>query len=162
MKNMVIVYIIIVVVLVFLAIFFRDKITQFIPNPFPQNSASVTVDSQTFSVEIANDEAKREVGLSKKSSLGEKDGMLFIFPEKGKYSFWMRDMKFPIDIIYIDNDTIVDIYKNIQAPKTDTPPSALPIYTSKADANYVLEVNAGASDKNKIKEGDKVEIKGVK
>jgi uncharacterized protein len=164
MKNMVIVYIVIVVVLVFLAVFFRDKIAQIIPSPFPQSasSASVKIGDQTFPVELADDEAKREIGLSQKDSLGENNGMLFVFDAKGKYSFWMRDMKFNIDIIYIDETSVVDIYKNVEAPKSGTAPSALPIITSDKDANYVLEINAGTVDKYSIKEGDKVEITGVK
>lgn len=165
MKNMVIVYIVIVVVLVFVAIFFRDRIAQLIPNPFSgfQNSTStVKINNQTFSVELANDEATREQGLSGKTTLAENSGMLFVFPQKGKYSFWMRDMKFDIDIIYIDDDTVVDIFKDVKAPQADTPSSSLPLYTSEADANYVLEVPSGTVEKYLIKEGDKVEIKGVK
>jgi len=89
--------------------------------------------------------------------------MLFVFEEKGgtvRYPpvFWMKDMLIAIDIIWIDNDKIIQIDKNVQPPKTGVKDNDLAKYKPDNPIDYVLEVNGGYSDKNDIKEGDGVEI----
>jgi uncharacterized membrane protein (UPF0127 family) len=85
--------------------------------------------------------------------------MLFIFPNEEKHFFWMKDMLFPIDIIWINNaKEIVYIDENTSIPETNTPDYNLPLFSSPKPVSYVLEVNAGFSEKNNIKIGDKVEI----
>ena len=86
--------------------------------------------------------------------------MLFIFDKKGKYSFWMKDTQIPLDIIYINDEKIVHIVKNATPQKGNN--TNLPIYTPPADANYVLEVNGGQSDKYKFANGDTVKFNGIK
>jgi uncharacterized protein len=83
--------------------------------------------------------------------------MLFVFDKADYYSFWMKNMKFPIDIIFIRGDKIVSISKNAVAPKSAD--ASLPIYKPEAPVDKVLEINSGLSDKHNIKKGDKVEIK---
>jgi uncharacterized membrane protein (UPF0127 family) len=82
------------------------------------------------------------------------EGMLFIFQQKEQPEFWMKDMKFPLDIIFINDDTVTDITKN--AKPNDSPNR--PRYKPTTNINYVLEVNAGDTDKKKIQVGDKVTI----
>ena len=102
--------------------------------------------------EIADTESKREIGLMFRKSLPKNQGMLFIFDSEEKYSFWMKNMRIPLDIIYIRQDKrIVDIKTNIP-PCKEACPSLIP----GAKAKYVLEVNAGFSKKNKVNIGDKV------
>ena len=92
-------------------------------------------------VKVADTDKTRELGLSHTVSLGKKEGMLFIFPQVGMYSFWMKDMNFPIDIIWIDeNLKIVDRLLSVSPssyPKTFTPQSPV---------RYVLELPAGVSN----------------
>ena len=90
-------------------------------------------------------------GLSGRDTLGEYKGMLFVYDEPDTYSFWMKSMQFPIDIIWIDGGhKVIDITKNIQ-------PDSFPrSFKPKYPARYVLEVNAGFSDKNNVAIGDKV------
>ena len=76
-------------------------------------STTVSMNNKTFKVTVAKTIEEKQKGLSGQKSLGQDKGMLFVFNEKGYYSFWMKDMKFPIDIIFIDGETIVTIYKNI-------------------------------------------------
>ncbi|MGB6881980.1 MAG: DUF192 domain-containing protein, partial [Microgenomates group bacterium] len=104
-------------------------------------------------------EIQRRQGLSGKENLPEGEGMLFIFESKNiQPPFWMKDMKFAIDIIWIDDDKIVQIDKDIQPPEPGASDNKLVLYTPNQPIDYVLEVNAGFSEENKIKVGDSVNL----
>lgn len=110
----------------------------------------IKIGSKILAVDIADDICKENLGLSGRTSLAE-GGMLFIFEKAGNYGFWMKDMNFPIDILWIDDTfKIVGIEKNLYP---DTYPKA---YGEKYKALYVLEVPAQYCDKNNIKVGDKI------
>ncbi|MFA6404680.1 MAG: DUF192 domain-containing protein [Candidatus Paceibacterota bacterium] len=117
---------------------------------FDKSYATTTIKlkSDTLRVQIANNPTQRELGLSNRESLPNNAGMLFIFPSVGKYGFWMKDMNFPIDIIWIrSNREVVGIAKDVSPdtfPQFFYPPS---------DIQFVLEVNAGASDRLGIATG---------
>ena len=118
----------------------------------------VLIGDRKISVEIAKTGEEKSGGLSGKKSLGENEGMLFIFEPGSLPSFWMKDMLMPIDIIWISENHIIDIHKDIPAPISDSPSTNLPLYTPSGSIDHVLEVNAGYSDENNIKIGDEVEI----
>lgn len=106
----------------------------------------------SIKVEIADTKEKKTKGLMFRESLGELEGMLFVYPKEDTQCFWMKNMKFPIDIIWINSDKIiVDIKKNLK-PCNNFCESIVPI----AKAQYVLEVNAGFTDKHSISIGDEV------
>ena len=87
-----------------------------------------------------------------RDSLGENEGMLFIFDKEDYYSFWMLNTRIPLDIIWINaNKEIIHIERNLQ-PCTDSCPK----YSPNEKALYVLEVNANYTSKNGINIGDKV------
>lgn len=117
----------------------------------------VAIDNHTFSVDIATTSAEQQQGLSGRQSLPQNQGMLFIFKTSNRYPFWMKDMKFPLDMIFINNNKIVDIFNNVPVPKT-TDTSKLPIYTPKAAANQVLEINSGQAKAYGFKNGDTVKV----
>lgn len=119
----------------------------------------VTIGTQSFKVTIAASQQEREIGLSKTKSISPNQGMVFLFDKPDFYSFWMKNMKFPIDIIYINNDTIVTIKSNAQPIKNDRESPI--IYTPADPADKVLEIQAGLSEKYKFKNGDKVTITGL-
>ncbi|MDW5290489.1 DUF192 domain-containing protein [Formosa sp. PL04] len=105
---------------------------------------------KALDIEIADNEYDRETGLMYRSSMKDQNAMLFIFPEEMPRAFYMKNTQIPLDIIYIGEDnTIVSIAKNAQ-PMNET--SLL----SYKPAMYVLEVNAGLSDKWQLKEGDSI------
>ena len=98
---------------------------------------TLTIGNATLQVEIAQTEKQKMIGLSHRKSLAEGNGMLFMFNTDEKHGIWMKDMHFPIDIVWIDNDMkVVHIEQNI-AP--DTYPQT---FTSPTPARYVLEVPA--------------------
>ena len=116
----------------------------------------VTIGDTTFSAQLVANEADREKGLGGRQSLGENEGMLFKFPGNGFYSFWMKDMLIPLDIIWIQDTVIVDMQKD--AP-VDIPGTKPLVYTPINQANYVLEVSAGTAEQYGFKIGDSVTIK---
>ena len=110
----------------------------------------VCVKGRCILVEIVDTDETRARGLMYRDSLDEDRGMLFVFPEKGIYNFWMMNMRFPIDILWIDEDLrIADIKENAQ-PCADKCPGFGP----GAAAAYVLEVNAGFCSRNNVSRGD--------
>jgi uncharacterized membrane protein (UPF0127 family) len=116
----------------------------------------IHINTAKLCVEIVNSSDKYSKGLSKRENLNKNEGMLFEFYEKYLPSFWMKDMNFPIDIIWIDDNKIVDISKNLSVPDENTPASQLPLYSPSVPINYVLEVNAGFVEDNLIQINDNV------
>ena len=134
----------IVVILIFYFIIAKGptrKIT--ISNP---DGSSVSVDA-----EIANNTATRAKGLMGRKSLGENEGMLFVFDSSGTHAFWMFNTSIALDAIFMDeNGTVVDI---LQMEPCGLNPASCPHYTPKADAKYVLEVNQGFAERHGITVG---------
>lgn len=120
-----------------------------------KKTSSVSINGKTFYVFIASSDDQKTKGLSIYDSLPLDKGMIFPFSKSDYYPFWMKDMSFPIDIIYIQNTKIVDIFENVPAPSNN---QQLLIYKPDKKANFVLEVNAGLSKKFNLKKGDSVRI----
>lgn len=118
---------------------------------------TVTIRDETFTVDLAVTAKEKEVGLGLRESLPADRGMLFIYDHKERYPFWMRGMRFPIDIIWIADRTIVDITKNVAV--SDKPVEQLPLYHPREPVDKVLEISAGLSDAYAIAIGDTVKIK---
>ena len=89
--------------------------------------SAVQIAGQTIKVEIADTDAKRELGLSGHAPLSDTQGMLFVFDTPGIYSFWMKDMLFPLDIIWLAPSEVegTDAAKVIYIAK-DLQPSSYP------------------------------------
>ena len=69
-----------------------------------------TINNHTFSLEVVKSQKDQEIGLSKYNNISDNFAMLFPFGKEGNYSFWMKNMKFPIDIIFIRDKKIVKIF----------------------------------------------------
>ncbi len=101
-------------------------------------------------IEIADNDYERQTGLMYRKHLDTNHGMLFIFDQIQVRSFYMKNTYIPLDIVYIDsNKTIVNIAKNTK-PLDETS-----VYSEDV-VKYVLEINAGLSDKWNLKPGDKI------
>lgn len=123
--------------------------------------SNLEINGSTIKVEVADTAAKRSKGLGGRMSLGENEGMLFVFEKADKYPFWMKGLKFPLDFVWIADDKVVDILENVTPPPPGQTDSSLPIYSSKVDADKVLEVNGGVVTKLNIKVGDTVKIQKI-
>lgn len=142
--------------IIFVLLFLIAVLILIINFPLNKQTPSVVINNKSFAVDVAKTEEQKAKGLSVYDKLPLEKGMIFVFDTKGYYTFWMKDMKFPIDIIYINNNKIVDIFKNIAPPKSQN--EILPIIKPKETANIILEINAGLSDKYNFKTGDFVKI----
>jgi len=112
-------------------------------------SDTITVNDVVFKIDIADTKTERAKGLSGVKMLSKNEGLLFVFDTPGVYPFWMKDMNFAIDIIWVDeNLEIVYIKENA------TPESFPELFNPKVEALYVLEINAGETSDSKIKIGD--------
>jgi len=169
MKKILFLYLFLVIVVIGLAVIKFTGVSSLIPS-FSKSDARTSIKESVFKTEIARSEKEKEIGLSKRKSLDKDTGLLFVFDKKDKHAFWMKDMLFPIDIVYIEktssdsitNGVIVDIIENVQAPEKGTPPSSLEIYTPQKEADLVLEINAGISKEKGLAIGDPVTFENVK
>lgn len=118
-------------------------------------TATIKIAGQTLKVELAKTPLAWKHGLSGRDNLKENRGMLFVFSENKRHAIWMKDMKFPIDIIWIKAGQVVDIAQNVPpaAPGDISPP----VYLPREDAGGVLEVNAGFAERYNLKIGDRIE-----
>jgi hypothetical protein len=133
------------------------KLAGLITTPTPAPSKMITVGSKEIEIEIADTAALRSKGLSSRNTLAENRGMLFVFDSKKTTpSFWMKDMIVSLDIIWITDGKVAKIDKDVPTPAPNTPDNKLRIYSPGKPTDYVLEVNAGFTQKNGIKVGDEI------
>ncbi|MBI4136884.1 DUF192 domain-containing protein [Candidatus Roizmanbacteria bacterium] len=117
---------------------------------------TVTIGDTVLSVEIADTPEKKSKGLGGRTSLADNYGMLFPFADQQyPQTFWMKGMLVSIDIIWITDNTIITIDKNVQ-PEPDVPDYELKRYSPDEPIDYVLEVRGGLSDEKGFEVGDPV------
>lgn len=144
---------IIVALLVFLSIYFAEKL--FAPPTKQSLQNQVCFGSDCFGVELAKTNSEIEKGLMYRKELAQDAGMLFVFDKEGIYPFWMKNTLIPLDIIWIDSSNkVVFIVDNFQPCESLICPSATPAVKAK----YVLEINAGICQQIGLKVGDLVQI----
>lgn len=107
-----------------------------------------------FTVELAVTNTEKEKGLGYRDALAPDNGMLFLYDHAEQYGFWMKGMRFPIDIVWIKDNSIVDLSRNVPVAVSDE----LSHYSPKTPVNKVLELNAGTVDRLGIQVGDMVQI----
>ncbi len=112
-------------------------------------------DNFVVSVEIAADDEMRQQGLMFRDHIDPGHGMLFVFPRDDVFSFWMKNTRIPLDMIWIDaNKRIVGIRENVPPCHVDDCPS----YGPGVVARYVLEVGGGEAAKHRLKTGDALQF----
>jgi len=111
----------------------------------------VELGGQRYSIEIADDDAERARGLMFRDEMAADHGMLFIHDSEGPQSYWMKNTRIPLDILYFDDN------RRLVSQQRDVPPCSLgdqcPPYPSDAPARYVLELNAGQAARLKLETG---------
>ena len=114
---------------------------------------SVELKGQRFSVEIADTSEKQALGLMFRDDMADDHGMLFIFLDEAPRSFWMRNTRIPLDIIYFNSDlALVSVSENARPCRVQRCPG----YPSAGPAKYVLELNAGKASELGLSPGDRL------
>ncbi|MEK6858007.1 MAG: DUF192 domain-containing protein [Nanoarchaeota archaeon] len=118
------------------------------------SSNSVIINGSKVNVEIADSPEEHQKGLMFHGPLKENEGMLFIFPDESKRSFWMKNVFFPIDIVFLNSEKKVvdlkdDFYLCVKEP--------CELFTSKP-AKYAIELQRNFIEKHNVKVGDLVEV----
>lgn len=155
-KRILILSFTLIIVLIF-AVVFLERERFFNLNISKAKSAivyGVYIGNVPLWTEVADTEKKRQIGLSEKESLKNGQGMLFIFDEEERHGIWMKDMNFPIDIVWINKGLdIVDI-------KSRAEPESYPeVFLPAEKSLYIVEMTAGFLYSNDIKIGQKVILK---
>lgn len=123
---------------------------------------SLTIGDKRILVEVVSTAAAITNGLSGRESIEGSQGMFFDFGYFDTYpTFWMKDMQFAIDIIWINDGKIVHIDKNVQTPSPDQSDGDIPKYSPPVVVDYVLEVRAEFSEENNITIGDLVDLSSL-
>lgn len=122
----------------------------------PDWAVAVFPSGKEFTLEIASDPQSRATGYMFRESIGSNEGMLFIFDEPGPYTFWMKNCKVSLDIIWLDeNLRVVHIARDqMPCPEDGDCPSVGPMRS----ARYVIEVAAGTAKREGLESGDRVTI----
>lgn len=115
---------------------------------------AVKINDQILTIEVASTESKKIRGLSGRENLPADSGILFIYPNYDIRQIWMKEMRFPIDIIWIKDNQVVGLGENLPIPTS----TELLIYPSPEPINYIIETNAGWTKDKKIKIGDGVDF----
>jgi len=114
----------------------------------------LVINGQKIQVEVANTEVSQINGLSGREALCASCGMLFVYNNSIQRAFWMKNMNFPLDIIWLRGNKVIGISAGLP-PEGEKP---LRIYASPEPVDMVLEVNAGFADRNEIKVGDDARV----
>jgi uncharacterized membrane protein (UPF0127 family) len=134
-----------IIIVFFIILYFKRSPTKY---------TTVEIKDTKIRAEVADTLTKRTIGLMSKKTLPENEGMLFIFDDEGLHSFWMMNMSFPIDIIWVNREKkVVDITKNAQPCKLNCS-----VYRPKEKVIYVLEVNAKFAEEHGVTTGSSVKF----
>jgi uncharacterized membrane protein (UPF0127 family) len=125
-------------------------------NLVKNETAGVILKEQIFRVALADEPTEWIKGLSGRESLATNEGLLFLFPDKAPRSFWMKDMNFALDILWLEDNKIIGWEANVPPP---TAGAELIHYSSPVPVNRVLEVSAGTVERLGLKKGDLITIK---
>ena len=117
--------------------------------------AQVTVGMHHVQVDVADTPERKSRGLSGRTGLAEDRGMLFPYARADQHGFWMFDMHFDIDIVWIRDGRVVDVTHGA----AHDPPGDLPIHRPSEPADLVLEVPAGTAAQLGWRAGDPVQVK---
>jgi len=122
--------------------------------------AFVDIAGELFEVEIAQSPDAMQIGLSGRPYMADSSGMLFVFEIPGMHNFWMKDMEFPLDFVWIDSNCLVaELTENISHVQ-DLGTADIAIYSPSTPIKYVLEINGGISEVSGLQIGQQVRFLG--
>lgn len=145
-----------IIILIFLlSIIFFLAILRFTKIQPKKSQSQLEVGKCKFNVDLATTEQQKEQGLSGREKMDKLTGMLFIFTTAQPYHFWMKDMNFPLDFVWIKGNKIIDLSYNIPPPKNN---QNIARVFPKESVDKVLEINNGLINECKIEIGNEVKF----
>lgn len=127
--------------------------------PAPAGMPAVTMPrGEVIRVEVAANPESRQRGLMFRDALAPDRGMIFLFPEHGPHSFWMKNTLIPLDILWLDAAGRI-VHIGAKTPPCEADPC--PSYSPGKDASYVLELAAGRAAELGLREGDRLRLSGL-
>ena len=127
----------------------------------PLQTSEIQVGGVPLTVELAYQPADLQRGLGYRDGLAPGAGMLFLFEQPAPRSFWMKGMRFCLDIVWIDGTQIVGAAENVCPMPAGTPDAQMPVYASPEPVQWVLEVPAGWMEANGYAAGTPVDLSAV-
>jgi hypothetical protein len=124
---------------------------------FARDKAVFIPSGVSIVVERADSPEKRALGLMHRTSLGPREGMMFLFEETAYHGFWMYNTRIPLTVIFLDENLVVVDIQNM-TPCRHKDPAACPAYVAKMPARYAIEVNIDFTTKHRIEVGHRVRI----
>lgn len=143
--------------MIFLIIFFASFLGLKIWQNFFWPKADLYLKGKHLTVLVANNRGHQYKGLGGRNDLGKYDGMLFVYGEKRRLGVVMRNMRFPIDVVWFNDGEVVDIAPNLQM-EPGVAEEDLRLYRPRMDANVFLELPAGWVKAYDLEIGDKFEF----
>ena len=133
-------------------LFSKILLTLLLTNSFLQamEKIEISVNDKKLTIEVAKTTEEMMIGLMNRDSLGENEGMLFVFNSPRKARFWMKNTSIPLDIAFLNSEKVILQIRNLVPYRTDI------IQSSSNQITYALEVNKDWFLKNGIKVGQKL------
>lgn len=116
-------------------------------------------DGEMIRLRVALTASQKQKGLSGVAHLSEKDGMIFVFDEIDRYSFWMKGMAIPLDILWLAGETIIELTERVPPPQPGEEPVRM---MPKKPVDRIIEVKSGFIEKHGIRVGDVFGLDGLK
>jgi uncharacterized protein len=121
------------------------------PQPQSLPVIKMIIGNRQFQIEVAKEDEAQHIGLMYRDSMNADHGMIFVFPDEQPRAFWMKNVRFPLDILYLDRDGRVVSIKQMRPYDVSDVPSDRP-------AQYAIELNDGAAAAAGVKIGDVIQI----
>ncbi|MDW7740544.1 MAG: DUF192 domain-containing protein [Bacillota bacterium] len=126
-------------------------------------SEAVILNGVEFTLELALTPEQRSTGLMWRESIGESEGMLFVFPDEEPFptevSFWMKNCLVPIDVIFINRKGIITAIHEMEPPLPGTPDEELATYPSRGPIQYAIEIRGGMAAELGLRVGNAIELR---
>ena len=143
-----------ILILIIVVLVFTSTILAKANEKYNYKYKNVEINGNVFNLEVADSDLLQTIGLMYRDNLNENSGMLFIMDKPMKAAFWMKNMNFPIDMVFIKQNKIVTIIEDIPVCKKES----CPRYRSKDMIDSVIEFNSGTCKKYSISAGQKITI----
>lgn len=128
--------------------------------PAQRQGPTLSMGDKVIWLELADTDEKQALGLGGREAIGDDEGMLFVFPQSDAYGVWMKDMRFPLDIIWLEPSSTDEHQLVVLDMRESVAIETYPVvFYPSAPALYVLELKGGFAQKNGMHVGSVLDLK---